>query len=287
VSELATESDDKQYPYKSKGKKEAHDSIKLDKGNAYKGQLHYIAEFVPALALKGIEFEQDPNELQRAAGGEGGDGEEVFDRSGVTRTHEDDEEQVVPEGITARTPVGATRVKKSDSQGGESVSTTTAANVHKTTESIGKKDETQKEKEGVEMSKTELLEQRKYSGSPSELQTNIWVKESGIIIFNVKSGRLSKKARFEVLLDDGYWPAFSTAKARSVNAQWEHVGEGFVKELDFGRVWLRLNEADEGYKDDVISEWKGDTKTFLQGTLVKLRSLAWSEMLSDKCCRME
>lgn len=92
--------------------------------------------------------------------------------------------------------------------------------------------------------------------------------ESGVIIFNVIGGQLHKKARLEVLLDEGYWPAFSTVRARSTHAQWEYIGEGFVKELDFGRVWLRLNEADEGDKDDIIAEWKGDAKPFLQQTLV-------------------
>jgi hypothetical protein len=75
-----------------------------------------------------------------------------------------------------------------------------------------------------------------------------------------------------VLLDDGYWPAFSTTKSRSTNAQWEFVGEGFIKELDFGRVWLRLDENDDDERDDIIGEWKGDTKTFLEETLV---SLGW------------
>ena len=93
--------------------------------------------------------------------------------------------------------------------------------------------------------------------------------ESGIIVFNIVSGQIAKKARLEVLLDDGYWPAFSTAKSRSTNAQWEYVGEGFVKELDFGRVWLRLNEGTDGEKDDVIAEWKGDAKKFLRETLVR------------------
>lgn len=41
-----------------------------------------------------------------------------------------------------------------------------------------------------------------------------------------------------------------------------------MKEVDFGRVWLRLNEAQEGESDDVIAEWQGDAKTFLQATLV-------------------
>jgi len=79
---------------------------------------------------------------------------------------------------------------------------------------------------------------------------------------------LVKKARLEVLLDDGYWPCFSTQRSQSTKAQWAYVGEGFVKELDFGQVWLRLNEADDGDKDDVIAQWKGDAKAFLDLTLV-------------------
>jgi Ca2+-dependent lipid-binding protein len=85
------------------------------------------------------------------------------------------------------------------------------------------------------------------------------------------SGVLAKKARLEVLLDDGYWPCFTTIKSRSTEARWEHVGEGFIKEVDFSRVWLRLNEAEEGDKDDIIAEWKGDAKPFLQSALVSPR----------------
>jgi len=51
---------------------------------------------------------------------------------------------------------------------------------------------------------------------------------------------------------------------------WQHVGEGFLKEIDFGRVWLRLNEADEGDKDVILGEWKDDAKAFLSRTLVRL-----------------
>jgi len=84
----------------------------------------------------------------------------------------------------------------------------------------------------------------------------------------VIGGHLHKKARLDVLLDDAYWPAFSTLKSRGTNAQWSQVGEGFLKELDFGRVWLRLNESGDPDKDDVIAEWKGDAKAFLDATLV-------------------
>lgn len=94
-------------------------------------------------------------------------------------------------------------------------------------------------------------------------------QESGIIVFHVKSGELSKKGRLEVLLDDGYWPAFSTTRATGHHAMWQHVGEGFLKELDFGQVWLRLNEADHGGKDDIFGEWKGEAKQFLSQTLVR------------------
>jgi Ca2+-dependent lipid-binding protein len=92
--------------------------------------------------------------------------------------------------------------------------------------------------------------------------------ESGIIVFRIISGRLSKKGRLEVLLDDGYWPCMSTVKARQCKAQWDYVGEGFMKEIDFGLVWLRLNQAPEGDKDDIVAEWKGEVKPFLHASLV-------------------
>ena len=69
-------------------------------------------------------------------------------------------------------------------------------------------------------------------------------------------------------MDDGYWPCMSTVKARKTDAQWDYVGEGFMKEIDFGLVCLRLNEAAEGDKDDIVAEWKGEVKAFLHATLV-------------------
>ena len=109
--------------------------------------------------------------------------------------------------------------------------------------------------------------------------------ESGIIVFHIISGRLSKKGRLEVLLDDGYWPCMSTVRARKLEAQWDYVGEGFMKEIDFGLVYLRLNEAPEGDKDDIVAEWKGEVKPFLQATLVSFVSLVF--IIDVKvCCRI-
>jgi len=57
-------------------------------------------------------------------------------------------------------------------------------------------------------------------------------------------------------------------KARSTHAQWGYVGEGFIKEIDFGRVWLRLCESDDADKGELLGEWKGDAKAFLGHTMV-------------------
>lgn len=96
---------------------------------------------------------------------------------------------------------------------------------------------------------------------------------SGVIVFDVISGRLARKARLEILMDDGYWPAFGTPKARSTDAKWDMIGEGFIKELDFGRVWLRLNENDDGEKESIVAEYKGDAKEFLERALVSRPTL--------------
>ena len=96
----------------------------------------------------------------------------------------------------------------------------------------------------------------------------IFFVESGIAIFNVISGQLHKKGRLEILLDAAYWPAMSTPRARSSHMQWEYIGEGFIKELDFSRVWIRLNENDENEKEDIVCELKMEATKFLNNTLV-------------------
>ncbi|CUA76200.1 Protein Ycf2 (chloroplast) [Acorus calamus] [Rhizoctonia solani] len=101
--------------------------------------------------------------------------------------------------------------------------------------------------EGVQMTTEELLSQ-----------------QSGILVLNIIDGQIAKKARLEVLLDDGYWPVFATEKARSTQAHWDQVGEVFIKGLDFAHVWLRLNEHDEGEKEGIMAELEVDAKQFLK-----------------------
>ncbi|KAJ6574724.1 C2 domain-containing protein [Mycena capillaripes] len=233
VSELARECTDRLYPFESIGKKTGSDPIRLGKGNGYKGQLYYTAEFVPTIALEGVEFNSGGNEMQRVAEAEDPEGKNVGSSSSSSSSSGDD----VPLVPTIVEP-------KNEANGNGAAPSPTA-----------------KTEEGAAAEKAE---------PPARVQMGmdeLFEHQSGVIVFNIVSGNLAKKARLEVLLDDGYWPCFSTIKARSNNAQWETVGEGFIKELDFGRVWLRLNVGDEGEKDDVIAEWKGDSKAFLKSTL--------------------
>ncbi|KAH8086661.1 tricalbin [Cristinia sonorae] len=266
VADLAAKSDESGFT--SLGKIYREDNIKLDKGG-FKGQLFYEAEFIPATRIKGMKFDSKPNQVQQAAQSgydtEGGGTVESDDGESSS----DEEAQAVPHGVTIQSPVSppnsadptangtsATSVKsptrrthkKSSSTDTTGTVTTPAGSVSQSRSVSVQSNNV--EEEGVEMSTEELLQH-----------------QSGIVVFNIVSGHLQKKARLEVLLDDAYWPAFSTVRPPSTNAHWDTIGEGFIKELDFGRVWLRLDVADEGDKDDIIAEWRGDAKGFLQQTL--------------------
>lgn len=182
LSELAQVSDAIDYPYTSTGKKVAADPIRLDKGNAFKGQLHYEAEFIPALALQGVEFASGDNKMQQAAGNGGSDGSSFVADDGSSVSSSDVEMQSVPAGITTTAPVGAkyTRDAKSTDTG-RTVPTidtdvgtnNTSPNSPVTPSSLispahgngnGNGNGTEeKEVKGVAMSKEELMKQRMFS----------------------------------------------------------------------------------------------------------------------------
>ena len=233
------------------------------------------------MALKGVSFESSANEIDRVAedGEEGGQGEIEYVPNGITSTHPLEETDAQYEAEKAKS-IAESEKKRLGHKNKKSVDTTatnaTNASI-KTTESAetsyttGTAGTSASAEPGVEMSTEELLSHRTSSNTYTErflINYHIVIIESGIIVFNVRNGELSEKARLEVLLDDGYWPAFSTVRARSSRASWDHVGEGFIKELDFGRVWFRLNRNDDGDKDDIVSEFKLDAKVFLEQAMV-------------------
>jgi Ca2+-dependent lipid-binding protein len=91
-----------------------------------------------------------------------------------------------------------------------------------------------------------------------------------VLVVQVISGQLAHKARLEVAVDDAYWPAFATTRARSHKQTWDSVHEAFIRELDWSQLVFRLN-ADEDIDDiDIIAECKTPARQFLQSCLVSL-----------------
>ncbi|KAI9511781.1 tricalbin [Russula earlei] len=238
--EITKAEDGSRFSFKSTGKIDKSELICLDREHQYKGQLHFTAEFLPAFALEGLEFETGLNERQ--SGQE--DGGDVNDGASSSSREEEERSSAVPTGVAKDSHNAAAATNSSKTAGTREGSPASG-------DSVKASDDVKQKKEGIRMSKDELL-----------------AHQSGTIIFYVKHGeKLCKKARLEVLLDGGYWPAFSTTRAHGHRATWQHIGEGFMKEIDFGRVSLRLNEAEEGERDVIIGEWKGDAKSFVSRTL--------------------
>lgn len=93
--------------------------------------------------------------------------------------------------------------------------------------------------------------------------------QSGVLVFQVIEGELARKGALEVLFDDGYWPAYTSDRARSTHQRWDQVGEGFVREIDFGRTWLRINANGDDDKEDIVAEVQMETRDFLDQALNK------------------
>lgn len=164
VNDLAVGVDSEEYPYKSTGKKAEAAHLKLDKG-IFKGQLHYEAEFVPALALKDFKFSTSGNNIQRPANGNDSNGE------GGSIPSSDIEGEHVPAGITTRRPLGAKRKENHVKNAGSTDSALTADDefdVTSMTESSAEGEGKEKTGKGVAMSKEELMRHRRFH-SPSSL----------------------------------------------------------------------------------------------------------------------
>lgn len=163
LRELAVEADSEEYPYKSTGRKTEAANLRFDKGT-FKGQLHYEAEFVPAIALRDFKFSTGGNYIQRAANGANGDAEGAVDGDGGSVSSSDIEAEAIPAGITARGPLGTKR-KENHAKNAESTDTTFTAdtdydansNSESSTESEGKG----RSGKGVVLSKEQLMEKRK------------------------------------------------------------------------------------------------------------------------------
>lgn len=156
VNELAVEADSQEYPYKSTGKKVEAAQLKLDKG-IYKGQLHYEAEFVPALVPKDFKFSTGGNNIQRAVNGNDSNG-------GGSVSSSDVEGEIIPAGITTSKPLGAKRKENHVKNAGSTDTTVTVddeLDVNSSAESSAEGQGKDKTGKGVVMSKEELMKHRK------------------------------------------------------------------------------------------------------------------------------
>lgn len=162
VSELAKESGESRYLYESTGTKTATDPFRLDKGNVYKGHLHYTASFIPALALTGVKFDSQPNEIQRASekgskdddGGDAGDNSSMFSAS-------DEEHGPIP--ITIKSSSARDSSPPKDSPVSKSDESTHTSGTNDSVHTAETSDAKTKDADGVEMSTEELLAQRELS----------------------------------------------------------------------------------------------------------------------------
>jgi hypothetical protein len=63
AQEKSKDAGDIRFFFESTGRKDKSEPIRLERGNQYKGQLHYVAELLPAFTLQDVKFETGPNEL--------------------------------------------------------------------------------------------------------------------------------------------------------------------------------------------------------------------------------
>ena len=281
AGEYITPSEDDEWPYKSTGHQVRSDKIQLGKGGQFKGTLNYEVDFKPAISLQGgVSFDAQKNDLELAA------------EKNATTT--------VPDGADVPAPAsGANAVEAGETASGQVVTTAapepapfnpakalSAAAPPTVAEgtgipTLGNVSGTQAiQKEAATMpapSVAAALGGEEVVDGDAELPPNDDPKkgvaltnsqllefQSGVLVFQAISGHLPRKGALEVMFDDGYWPSFTSTRARSQHPTWDQIGEGFVRELEFSRIWLRINADDDEGDEDIVAEFKCDTREFLE-----------------------
>ncbi|THC87555.1 hypothetical protein EYZ11_012998 [Aspergillus tanneri] len=95
--------------------------------------------------------------------------------------------------------------------------------------------------------------------------------ESGFLVFKFHDVQLSHtNVQVEVLMDDYMFPAYSSPKLRSKNAQIEDIGDAFIRELEFSKITLRIvdkNSPKDDGDEHTVAKLTGDTLSTLQRIL--------------------
>jgi hypothetical protein len=166
VSELAREviagEGDSRFSFESTGKMDKSDPIRLDRGNQYKGQLHYLAEFLPAFALEGLKFETGSNEVQAAV-------EDVEDDDDADEHSSSSSRKREARAITITEPIGTHKDGSKNQHPTNATHATESTEGSKSASSregspptqVSKRDEVKQKNERIRMSKDELLTHRR------------------------------------------------------------------------------------------------------------------------------
>lgn len=234
------------FPYKSTGHSSLSERIFLGKNNQFKGILNFDVDFNPAVSLRGgVSFEPVTDYAKAAA--------------------------KAAAAVNGNSPNGTTKAEGTAENPSDSPTDAKDASKDKAAPKDAPKDKdgnpTMEEdapkpppEKGVVMTTEQLLQ-----------------SQSGVLAFQVIEGKLARKGAVEVLFDDGYWPSYTSERARSAHQRWDQVGEGFVRELDFGRIWIRINAHDDTDAEDIVAEIQMGTREFLDQALNKETTFVLSD----------
>ncbi|ORY31245.1 C2 domain-containing protein [Naematelia encephala] len=279
ISDFAQESGDPAYPFKSTGYQERSDRVKYEK--SYKGQLIYAVDFNPAMSLKGgVSFHAEKNELELAAEEANTTSNGGPAATNGHRTMESVGGQSVQSVLTnGSAPSADQSLSNVGQQPPSAVPSNGSIDDHRPSQSNGG--------QSVQSAQTDLTAGSKAGGETTATKDpatgvemtpeQLLACPSGILVFQVISGQIARKGSLEVMFDDGYWPSFTSTRARTNHPTWDQIGEGFVRELDYGRIWLRLNAADENSKEEIIAEFRADTRDFVRDCLNKPQDVLLSQ----------
>ena len=105
------------------------------------------------------------------------------------------------------------------------------------------------------------------NGEPIKMELDELLKmQSGFLVFEILDVHVSKNNTFlEILFDDMVYPSFTSTKIKANKSKWEERGDGFVRELDFSQITLRLREKPFTYNEEnIISTATGNTIDILK-----------------------
>ncbi|GAA6043375.1 hypothetical protein JCM8097_005289 [Rhodosporidiobolus ruineniae] len=236
VTGLVAEGPDrKTKPWVGTGKVEKREMLRQPR-KGVKGDIQFEAEFFPCVHLKDVSFTPpEPPKITE-----------------IDESSEDNSPSSSSDAVATPTTASFASPPTSPTAAGRpSTSSTTpgAPGTPKKVNGNGKNGDS--EDDGIDLPRETLLK-----------------TQTGLLAFQIISGSLARKgARLEVLLDDGYWPAFSTEPSRSTHQTWDEIGEVVIRELDFSQIHLALNTAEKDTKTDIIAQTSLDTTRFLDQCL--------------------